>query len=133
MSDAFLTARWRHLAMLNWEIDPAVLRTALVRFGCCPPERAQPLVAELIRTGSATLPVGHQVRMVAFGTTANGGANVHQVTLGHCVDFLREYLREHWDVQRHAEHKDPVFGLLAMMEKARRASGRPQRGGRGAR
>jgi hypothetical protein len=104
-------------------LDPAVLRTAIVRFGCCAPERAQALVAELVRIGSATLPVGHQIRMVAFGATA-GGAHVHQVTLGHCVDFLREYLREHWDVQRHAEHKDPVFGLLAMMEKARRASGR---------
>ena len=52
---------------------------------------------------------------------------------GMTVDQLEPYLREHWAVQRHAEHKDPVFGLLARMEKPHRAAGRSGRGGRRAR
>jgi len=113
--------------------DPAVLRTALVRFGCCPPDHAPALVSDLMREGRAMLPVGHQIRMVAFGTSAQPGGKVHKVTLGHCVEFLRDYLREHWDVLHHAEHKDPVFGLLAMMEKASRAGRRGEGSSRRAR
>ena len=37
--------------------------------------------------------------------------------MGHVVDYLRGYLREHWDTLRHAQIKDPTIGLLALLEK----------------
>ena len=35
----------------------------------------------------------------------------------HVVLFLRGYLREHWAVLRHAPIRDPVLGVLALIEK----------------
>jgi hypothetical protein len=35
----------------------------------------------------------------------------------HVVRFLRRYLRDHWDVLRHAQVRDPVLGVLALSEK----------------
>ena len=35
----------------------------------------------------------------------------------HVVQFLRSYLREHWDVLRHAQIKDAALGVLALIEK----------------
>ena len=100
--------------------DPAVLRTVLVRFGCCSREDA-PMAAEaLIREGSTLLPTGHHVRLVAFGSvTPGGGGGKHlAISLGQIVKFLRQYLRDHWEVLRHAEYKDPALGFLVMLEKA---------------
>jgi hypothetical protein len=106
--------------------DAGVLRAALVRFGCCPPAEAGSLVEVLLRDGHAFLPVGHQIRMVAFGSSAggSGGARYHTITLGHAVRFLQDYLRDHWEVVRHSDHKDPAFGFLVMLEKALRVPGR---------
>ena len=108
--------------------DPAVLRTALVRFGCCPPDRAGALGESLLREGDAVLPVGHRIRMVAFGSTAGGGGKYQAITLGHAVRFLQGYLREHWDVLHHAEHKDPALGFLLMLEKALRGANEETKG-----
>jgi hypothetical protein len=33
------------------------------------------------------------------------------------VQFLQGYLREHWAVLRHAQIRDPAFGLLTLIEK----------------
>lgn len=102
--------------------DPAVLRTALVRFGCCPRRDAPRLVERLLQEGRAVLPAGHHVRLVAFGSLVEDGGDgpFLQVALGQVVHFLQRYLREHWDVLRHAESKDSAFGFLMMMEKALR-------------
>ena len=35
----------------------------------------------------------------------------------HVVLFLRDYLREHWAVLRHAQIRDPALGVLALIEK----------------
>jgi hypothetical protein len=103
--------------------EPAVLRTALVRFGCCPAEAVDLLVTDLMRKGRARLPVGHEIRMVVFGSTVNAvAARYHAVALGHVVRFLQSYLREHWTVLRHTDHKDPAFGFLMTLEKALRGS-----------
>jgi len=106
--------------------DTGVLRAALARFGCCPPHEAASLVERLLRDGRVDLPVGHQIRMVAFGATggAGDGRRYHTITLGHAVRFLQDYLRDHWEVVRHSDHKDPAFGFLVMLEKALRAPGR---------
>lgn len=104
--------------------DPAVLRTALVRFGCCSAEEAPRLVRDLLGDGRALLPIGHQIRMVVFGSTPGspGPAKYQTITLGHAVRFLQDYLREHWDVLRQTDQKDPAFGFLMLLEKALQVS-----------
>lgn len=102
---------------------PAVLRAALVRFGCCPREAADGVVEQLLRQGQALLPNGHLIRMVVFGSTQLPGAtgSYTVVRLGHVVEFLEQYLRDNWEVLRHEDQKDPALGFLAMLEKIRRA------------
>jgi hypothetical protein len=41
----------------------------------------------------------------------------HTVPMGHVVQFLQQYLREHWPVLRHAQVRDPAFAVLALLEK----------------
>jgi hypothetical protein len=100
--------------------DPAVLRAVLVRFGCCPRSQAAGLVDGLLRDGTARLPIGHQIRLVAFGSSAGpvAGGRCLTIELGHVVRSLQAYLRGHWDVLRHADYKDPAFGFLVTLEKA---------------
>ena len=100
--------------------DPAVLRAVLVRFGCCPREEAAQLVDRLIHSGDAILPDGHRVRLMAFGSTVGDGGRYATLLLEHVVRFMEEYIRDHWDVLRHEDQKDPALGFLTTLEKARR-------------
>ncbi len=108
-------------AMLNEAAtDPAVLRSVLIRFGCCPEERAHELVRGLLRDGHALLPIGHRIRLVAFGSVVvgTGGGKYTVISLGDVVRFLQAYLHQHWEVLRHASYKDPAFGFLMTLQKA---------------
>jgi hypothetical protein len=99
--------------------DPAVLATALMRFGCCPPDRADVLTREVLRTGSAVTPAGHTIRIVVFGD-AEGSATRGPwlvVPMKHVVEYLQDYLSQHWSVLRHAQFSDPAYGVLALIEK----------------
>lgn len=101
--------------------NPAVLRVALARFGCCPATEVDGPVGSLVSDGRATLPNGHAVRLVAFGLPPSEPlVNAHVVTLGHVTRFLRGYLDEHWDALRHTDSKDPALGMLMAIEKAER-------------
>lgn len=101
--------------------DPDVLRVALTRFGCCPPDHVAHLVDELMHNGHVHTPSGHRIRMVAFGSVTPGGSHRYFViTLGHVVQFLRQYLHDNWDILHNAEFKDPAFGFLMTLEKAHR-------------
>lgn len=101
--------------------DPAVLRAAFTRFGCCAPDHVDHLVDSLLRQGRTVTPAGHSVRMIAFGSTPPGGSHRYAVILlAQVVQFLRNYLRENWDVLHHADFKDPAFGFLMTLEKATR-------------
>ena len=99
--------------------DPAVLSVALARFGCCSRDEADALTTELLSRGRVDAPAGHSIRMVAFGAVPDSTArgNWTTVPMGHVVDFLRSHLRDHWDVLRHTQIKDPTLGLLALLEK----------------
>ena len=99
--------------------DPAVLEVALTRFGCCPADHAPDLTRQLLSRGRAMTPGGHAIRMVAFGDSP---AEVRQgpwttVPMGHVVQYLQQYLRDHWSVLRHAQVRDPAFAVLALLEK----------------
>lgn len=99
--------------------DPAVLRAALTRFGCCGVNEASEIVRALIRSGSATTATGHQIRMVAFGSTVSEVPTGYTaISLGHIVQFLRDYLRDNWGIVRNVQTKEPTLGLLLLLEKA---------------
>ena len=55
---------------------------------------------------------------------SENGGRYTALSLGHTLEFLRRYLRDHWEVLRHAESKDPAFGFLLLAEKALRGMGR---------
>jgi hypothetical protein len=99
--------------------DPAVLAVALARFGCCGVDHAADIARVLVAKGRAETPEGHTVRMVAFGAALEHASQPRStiVSMRHVVEFLRSYLREHWDVLRHAQVKDPTLGVLALLEK----------------
>lgn len=102
--------------------DPAVLKAVLVRFGCCPEREVDGVVGSLVSTGRATATPG-RVRVMAFGLQPDEGdepVRVPVIGLGHVAGFLEGYLKDHWDVLRHTEFKDPAFGFLMTLEKARR-------------
>lgn len=100
--------------------DPAVLRAALMRFGCCDRDDTTRVVEALLRNGHTTNPAGHQVRMVAFGSVRPSGPHrtFQVVLLGDVLRFLRKYLHAHWSVLHHADFKDPAFSFLMLLEKA---------------
>lgn len=97
-----------------------VLRAALIRFGCCSPDAVGEAVGNVLDHGRTTLPNGHRVRIVAFGSRAGEatGAVDTVLSLGHVTGYLRAYLRDHWEALRHVQFKDPVLGFLAAVEKA---------------
>ena len=105
--------------------DPAVLIAVLTRFGCCSAEAAEGAVEQLRRHGRAPLPGGHEVRLVAFGSTlgARDGGHYFRLTLGHILAFLEGYVDHYWESLRVEESKDPALGFVILRAKAKR--GRP--------
>ena len=97
--------------------DPVVLAVVLARFGCCSADNATAVADELITHGHAQTHGGHQVRMVAFGDAPDTPASARTIGMRHVVSYLQRYLRDHWDVLRHSQIKDPVFATLALTEK----------------
>jgi hypothetical protein len=98
--------------------NPSIVSAALARFGCCDPEHAERTAQKLLSSGTAETPEGHMVRIIVF---ASGGAEERRfqvVSLAHVINFLRSYLREHWQVLHHAQFRDPVLSLLMTLEKA---------------
>ncbi len=101
--------------------DPAVLRAALTRFGCChgDGDGVDALVESLIRKGQGTTEDGHRVRIVAFGSVLpETDPGYHTISLGQVIAYAKAYLNDHWEVFRVAELKDPALGFLATMIKS---------------
>jgi hypothetical protein len=107
--------------------DPWVMKTALVRFGCCSMDEAEGVVASLLRRGRARTHRGHRARLIAFGASPDRRSGKFEIiSLGHIYTFLTAYIRQHWDVIRVMDFKDPAFGLLVMLEKALKEYGNRQ-------
>jgi hypothetical protein len=100
--------------------DPDVLTTVVNRFGEV--GDPGPIVAQLLDSGSAVIPPAFSVRLIAFGSFPPGSAvpPCRIVSLGHVLQFLQNYVRKHWHMLRHLQFKDPAFGFLMTLEKARR-------------
>jgi hypothetical protein len=111
--------------------DPAVLKVIISRFGNSAEEDDR-VVTELLNRGIATLPSGHVVRLIAFGAFPPGSQvpPCRIISLGHVLDFLQAYVRRHWSMLRHLQFKDPAFGFLMTLEKAKRG-GAGRRGEQG--
>jgi hypothetical protein len=110
--------------------QPDVLKAVIDRFGhSIDKER---LVSELLDTGTVIMPSGYQVRFIAFGAFPPGEKvpPCRIISLGHVLRFLQDYVRRHWGMLRHCQFKDPAFGFLMTMEKARRG-GAGRRGEQG--
>jgi len=102
--------------------DPAVLRAALVRFGCCHDESVASIVESLIRHGHAQTEHGHTIRLIAFGSVLpETNPGYHTVGLGHIIEFAKAFLIENWEVFRVTEFKDPALGFLSTMIKSSKA------------
>jgi hypothetical protein len=101
--------------------DPEVLRAVISRLGD-PAEDGARVVRDLLESGAATLPSGFVVRLVAFGAFPPGAPvpPCRIISLGHVLNFLQAYVRRHWSMLRHLQFKDPAFGFLMTLEKARR-------------
>jgi hypothetical protein len=100
--------------------DPDVLKTVVSRFG----EMAdvKRVVDHLLKTGTAEIPPSFSVRLLAFGSFPPGAPvpPCRIISLGHVLAFLQSYVRKHWHMLRHLQFKDPAFGFLMTLEKARR-------------
>ena len=111
--------------------DPEVLKAVVRRLGDSTAD-ADLVVDDLLRTGTAKLPSGFVVRIIAFGAFPPGAAvpPCRIISLGHVLEFLQQYVRRHWSMLRHLQFKDPAFGFLMTLEKAKRG-GAGRRGEKG--
>ena len=100
--------------------NPEVLRAVISRLG--DEERQEEVVDNLLHSGRATTSSGVVVRLIAFGSFPPGDAvpPCRIISLGHVLSYLQSYVRRHWQVLRHLQFKDPAFGFLMTLEKARR-------------
>lgn len=111
--------------------DPDVLKAVISRLGEAAEEEDR-VVDDLLKTGTATLASGFSIRLIAFGAFPPGAPvpPCRIVSLGHVLNFLQAYVRKHWRMLRHLQFKDPAFGFLMTLEKARRG-GAGRRGEQG--
>lgn len=100
--------------------DPQVLRAVISRLGEASGEQDR-VIRELLDAGHAAVD-GYAVRLIAFGAFPPGSTvpPCRIISLGHVLEYLQQYVRKHWAVLRHLQFKDPAFGFLMTMEKARR-------------
>jgi len=103
--------------------DARILEAVLARFGLGHQRGNARSLAELERTGRARWPGGVWVRLFAFGSTVDPSVvdGFRALSLTHVTRYLDEYIRDHWDVLRHAHIRQEAFGFLALMEQVRRA------------
>ena len=101
--------------------DPLVLKAVIGRLGD-PTYDSDVVVGDLLAHGSATLPSGFVIRLVAFGSFPPGTQvpPCRIISLGHVLDFLQRYVRKHWNMLRHLQFKDHAIGFLMTLEKAKR-------------
>ena len=103
--------------------NPAVLDAVLRRWGFCPVGQLPKTVQRLRRKGRADISDGPRIRILAFGSVIDRRRvrGFEAISLDHVAAYLRGYLREHWEMIRHAHIKQPALGLMALLEQADQA------------
>lgn len=101
--------------------DIDVLRFALRRTGCCPPEEIEATAAELARRGHVETrsPQGHpcRVRLASFAGDPVPIPGVLTVAFADCVAFIRQRLAGYREPLRSAYFRDPVLNLLGLIDR----------------
>ena len=99
--------------------DPDVVAKVLQRFGCCRADEARRYARLLLSDGKIDTRAGHRVRLVAFGTSADGPAPYLRIMLSDVVAYIDRYISQNWEVVRAAGSRDPIFGVMVLLAKAR--------------
>ena len=99
--------------------DPDVVAKVLRRFGCCTSAEARNAARMLLSKGEVDTQAGHRVRLVAFGTTIEAPAAYLRVMLSDVVEYVDRYISENWEVIRASGSRDPIFGVMVLLAKAR--------------
>lgn len=102
---------------------PPVLTAVLLRFGCCPAAEVPENVDRLLQHGRSRTSTNMQIRLIAFGSEADSVPPVPSLEISHAhmIRFMQQHMRGHWDLFRTVHTRDPIFGLMLLMEKAFRA------------
>lgn len=100
--------------------DPDVLAKVLRRFGCSTATEGHRLGRALLNQGVVDTEAGHRVRLVAFGTAAIDPPGPYlTVLLSDVVAYIDRYLTANWELVRSAGSRDPIFGVMILLAKAR--------------
>ncbi len=108
-------------AVLNASVtDPEVVAKILGRFGCCEKSEGIHAARTLVSRGSVVTRSGYNVRLVAFGTSIEQSAPYLRVLLSDVVAYVDRYIEENWELVRTSGSRDPIFGVMLLLAKARR-------------
>lgn len=108
-------------AMINdAATDPDVIAKILRRFGCSSAAEAHKAARALLANGAIDTRAGHRVRLLAFGTSHNDVPGAYlTVLLSDVVAYVVRYISENWELVRSAGSRDPIFGVMVLLAKAR--------------
>lgn len=100
--------------------DPEIIAKILRRFGFSSTEEARRASRALLADGAVETHAGHRVRLVAFGTSlAEPPGRWQSVMLSDVVAYVDRYISENWELVRAAGSRDPIFGVMVLLAKAR--------------
>ncbi len=97
--------------------EPEVLRTVLLRFGCCEYSEVETTVSSLISKGFYDIPHRHTIRMIIFCIENEFSYKYKTISLNHILNFLKEYINNNWEFFKTANYKDQGLGFMVTLEK----------------
>jgi hypothetical protein len=108
-------------AMINEAAtDPDVVAKILRRFGDSTAADARSSARTLLANGAIDTRAGHRARLVAFGTSPSDIPGTYlTVLLSDVVAYVDRYISENWELVRSAGSRDPMFGMMVLLAKAR--------------
>jgi hypothetical protein len=100
--------------------NPAVLRTALTRFGGMREEEIESLVGQLMKKGEAISKSGPRIRLMAFGSYRGrrSGRGYSVITHRQILTFAATVSRQYWRALQHTQTKDPAVEFLMLLRKS---------------
>ncbi|MDQ3019035.1 MAG: hypothetical protein M3R36_00445 [Bacteroidota bacterium] len=97
--------------------DPDVLKTVLIRFGCCNFNEVETAVNNLLSKGFYNVTHSHTIRMIIFCIESEFGNKYKTISLKHIVSFLKAYINNNWEFFKTANYKDQGLGFMVTIEK----------------
>jgi hypothetical protein len=100
--------------------DPEVVAKILRRFGDSTAADARSSARTLLAEGAIDTRAGHRARLVAFGTSPSDIPGTYfTVLLSDVVAYVDRYISANWELVRAAGSRDPIFGVMVLLAKAR--------------